>query len=90
MSYSLLAPGQMAYGHTVSWRGCAEAVAAALVRASVEFHVEPLPDDHWHFTVKNEGYPALRAALTDVGQAPREASDYAQELAGINAVADRI
>lgn len=39
----------------------AEIVAADLVAASVEFHVEPLPQEHWRFTVKDEAHSHLWA-----------------------------
>lgn len=53
MSYDLLR-NQDSAGHTVAGEAAAQRVAATLVAASVEFHVEPLPDDVWDFHIKNE------------------------------------
>lgn len=40
--------------------GDAGSFAWDLVTAGIEFHVEPLPEDEWEFTVKHE---ALKTAL---------------------------
>lgn len=43
----------------------ARTVAANLISNGVEFHVEPLPDNAWEFTVKREALPVL-IELVDV------------------------
>lgn len=43
-------------------------VAQRLVEASVEFHVEPMPDDTWQFTVKNEATEILFGAIRETDE----------------------
>lgn len=54
--------------HTVEADGITEAtrVAASLITWAVEFHVEPLPDDVWEFTVKLEDRTFLDGILDSI------------------------
>lgn len=68
MSYTLLADPERrgsdgpVWLQTVRGREAAAEVAAHLVRESVEYHVEPLPNNRWEFRVKGEHARILSAA----------------------------
>ena len=47
------------YHEPVKGLAVAMRVARDLIVESVEFHVEPLPDDWWDFTVKDEARNVL-------------------------------
>lgn len=51
------------YFEVVSGTGAALTIAEALVKASVEFSVTPLPDDRYEISVKKEHKSVLTAAL---------------------------
>lgn len=63
MSRSLLAHTEPTDTHTVQGEANARLVAARLITTSIEFHVEPLPDDYWQFTVKGAEVTYAAAAF---------------------------
>jgi hypothetical protein len=63
MSYALLQDqtgGPGAVSRFYSGRQATQEAISRLIEASVEFHVEPLPDDEWQITLKGEAEGALR------------------------------
>lgn len=53
MSFTLL-DRRNAVSRTIPHERAARTMAKRLLLNSVEFHVEPLPDNRWQFTVKAE------------------------------------
>ena len=63
MSFSLLDRRRQVQAQIrIVGRPYAREVGGRLTERSIEFHVEPLPDDTWQFTVKIEDEERLRKA----------------------------
>lgn len=52
-------------GRTIRGYAASKRLCVMLLQQSVSFYVEPLPADHWRFTVNREALHVLNAAIKE-------------------------